>query len=149
TAEPDDPIALRALNNPTDIISEDVSRRLHGDTSPRPGDVLLRNDWYPVEQASGEPFRWVDNDAEIVLEGGAGLLQLMIDVEPASGVPLPMRLEVLDQDGSRVADYVISGRSKLTIPVDGGSQTRLLRLHADTRGVRSPGDPRTTTFRAF
>jgi hypothetical protein len=124
-----------------------------GDAIPRGngGTLLLGAHWGPYETFGGTSFRWVDNDAEIVLLGGSGEAHVRIACEggPSLGrITFPLRVF----DGAlHQVDHVVCGGAarpaELLLPF-GGARTRYV-LHADGGGRRVAGERRILNFRVF
>ena len=118
-----------------------------------PGDGLeLRNNWYPLETYEGLTFRWVANDAEVVVDdppSGGGCIVL----DMAAGFALlgqPCQLTLRDESGRALADACVSGRRevRLRLPV-GARPGAVFRLHVANGGrPLGPGQP-TLNFRVF
>ena len=115
------------------------------------GSVSLGTKWGPYESYRGLSFRWVDNDAEIVLRGGSVNARVAIACE--GGPSLEQRsfpLRVLDS-AHRQVDHVICGgsasRPQMFLP-GGRSDTRYY-LHVDGGGKRVRGESRVLNFRVF
>jgi hypothetical protein len=115
------------------------------------GTLALGANWGAYETYKGVSFRWVDNDAEIVLQGGSGEVPLAI---ACSGGPslgqetFPLR--VLDRDRRQVDHVMCMGRDhpgSLLLPVAGG-ETRYV-LHVDGGGRPVPGEKRILNFQVF
>jgi hypothetical protein len=115
------------------------------------GILSLGSHWGPYETYRNVSFRWVDNDAEIVLRGGTGETRVAIVCE--GGPSLGRRsfpLRVLDAAGRQVDHIVCNGadrRAEMLLPV-GASATRF-SLHVDGGGRRVPGEQRILNFRVF
>ena len=108
--------------------------------------VTLGARWFPREVSAGEPFRWVDNDAELVIGGPHKLL--LLDVEPGPGVDNePFALELREPGGAVVARVDVERRTRLTVDI-GSAGPRLL-LHTDQGGKEIATDLRTLNFRVF
>jgi len=109
--------------------------------------------WFPVERyASQEPFRWIENDAEVWLRVPAAGPALLLEVEPGPGVgPPPQALQVFDANGSMVAEWSVSGRTRLQlwVPPAPDSGVQSLRLRVPDGGRPVVGDPRILNFRVF
>jgi hypothetical protein len=114
---------------------------------------LAGGGWYALEQADGDRFRWVDNDAELALQiphesGG----ELTLDVEPGPGIGASrMRLHVVDTANGELGQFEMSGRETVRVQVPAGDAGRqvVVRLHIDGGGLTIPNDSRTLNFRAF
>ncbi len=115
------------------------------------GSVSLGAKWGTYESFKGTSFRWVDNDAELVLRGGAGDVRVEIACE--GGPSLQQRsfpLRVLDS-AHRQVDHVMcdgpASRPQLFLP--GSSSDTRYYLHVDGGGKRVPGESRVLNFRVF
>ncbi len=103
----------------------------------------LGANWFQLEAYAGDVFRWVDNDAELVvdepqtlvleLEAGPGLASAAFDLE----------LRHLDQRPAQTAR--VNGRETIELEVDAGTY----HLHVEGGGRTCPGDWRTLNFRCF
>jgi hypothetical protein len=113
--------------------------------------LALGSRWGPYETYRGTSFRWVDNDAVIVLRGARGEARVAIACEggPSLGrQAFPLR--VLDASGRQVDHVLCEGagrRSELLLPV-GAAATHYV-LHVDGGGRRLAGEPRILNFRVF
>ena len=113
--------------------------------------LSLGSHWGPFETYHGASFRWVDNDAEIVVRGARGEVRIAIACEggPSLGRQV-FPLRVLDVSGRQIDHVMCEGagrRSELLLPVS-GSATRYM-LHADGGGRHLAGEPRILNFRVF
>lgn len=141
-----------------DANQNDVIEQLPGGSpettlgASRPDILSLGQGWYPIEQFGGETFRWVNNDAEIIIPLPSGVhQQIYIELEPGPGTHiLPMMLQVLDQDGKIVSTATIMKRTKLVldIPVV-RDRLSIFRLHSAGGGRVIANDPRILNFRVF
>ncbi len=143
-------------------IGWDGLRSLQAEESPRPlqpndiatpdSGINLQSGWYEREEEAGKPFRWVNDNAEILIQARgeeAGLL--VLDLEPGPGVKLsPFSLEIRDEAGERIARVRVKSRSIVRAPL-ALSKTLPVRLwlHVDGGGVRIASDLRTLNFRVF
>jgi hypothetical protein len=113
--------------------------------------LSLGSRWGAYETYRGASFRWVDNDAEIVLRGGPGEARVTIACE--GGPSLGRRsfpLRVLDTAGRQVDHVVCDGaghRVEMLLP-SGNSGARYV-LHVDGGGRRVAGEQRILNFRVF
>ncbi len=104
--------------------------------------------WYPLETFAGKRFRWVNNDAEIVLAAGGENERLAMAIEPGPGVgSKPFTLQIQRADGSTVADIAVKGFEQVDLPWPAGET--MIRLHVDAPGLKSGADPRVLNFRVF
>ena len=115
------------------------------------GILSLGSRWGPYETYRNASFRWVDNDAEIVLRGGTGEARIAIACE--GGPSLGRRsflLRVLDAAGRQVDHVACNGadrRAEMLLPL--GASALRFALHVDGGGRRVPGEPRILNFRVF
>jgi len=109
--------------------------------------------WFPVEWcASQEPFRWIENDAEVWLRVPAAGHAMLLEVEPGPGVGLPPQtLQVFDANGSMVAEWRVSARTKLQmwLPPASDDSVQSFRLRVPDGGRPVVHDPRILNFRVF
>ena len=114
--------------------------------------LQLGDGWGLLETFRNERFRWVENDAEILVEASnPSPVALSLLVEPGSGVGAKsFELKLLDATGNVVGKQRVDGRRMLyfTLPANLGPQNRF-RLHIDGGGKRSATDPRILNFRIF
>jgi hypothetical protein len=117
----------------------------------RGSEIRLGSGWGVVETFRAETFRWVDNDAQILITPQeTGDFALSLAVEAGPGVGGKCVLKALDSTGRQVAAVLIDARAAaiLYLPVEAG-KTNEFRLHVDGGGKRTPGDPRILNFRVF
>lgn len=109
--------------------------------------------WFPVERHdSPEAFRWIENEAEVLLRVPAAGPAILLEVEPGPGVGLPPQtLQVFDANGSRVAEWSVAGRAKLQLwlPPASDNSVQSFRLHVPDGGRPVVNDPRILNFRVF
>jgi hypothetical protein len=109
--------------------------------------------WFFVERYdSQEPFRWIENDAEVWLRVPAAGPAISLDVEPGPGMgPPPQVLQVFDTNGSLVAGWKVSGRTRLQLWLPSGADNSVqsFRLHVPEGGRPLARDPRILNFRVF
>jgi hypothetical protein len=141
--------------------AEDLFWTLHGDAMERlgypretqPDEIRTGRGWHAREQYGGETFRWVDNDAELIVPQGTGRYQgFWVEVEPGPGLGgEPLRLRVVDQTGEELArPDPVPGRSRLEFRLPApAAGPRVYRLSAVGGGWRLPSDRRTLNFRVF
>ncbi|HEY6237357.1 MAG TPA: hypothetical protein VIW69_19815 [Candidatus Elarobacter sp.] len=108
-----------------------------------------RGGWYGLEQQAGDVFRWVNNDAEIVVtDAGANVLELDAEPGPALGANA-LKLDVLAR-GEELARFVIESRRRITLDVSGSHEVPYpLTLRVENGGAPLPGQPRILNFRVF
>jgi hypothetical protein len=118
----------------------------------RPGSAIrFAGGWYPVERyGSDQPFRWMGNQAEIVLQVPEGGGFLTLEVEPGPGMPaLPQPLHVIDEQGRVAAEWEITGRDTLELLVPLPAGGRRIRLALPGAGEPVLSDPRILNLRVF
>jgi hypothetical protein len=115
------------------------------------GSVRLGANWFELESAPTETFRWVDDDAELLISPEAGETVLVLDVEPGPGVTRgALALELRDNQGNRISEVRVRRRSVITFTLpDGIKGTIRVRLHPRNGGRKIGSDLRTLNFRVF
>jgi hypothetical protein len=114
--------------------------------------VLVGYGWYPFETFGGQSFRWVDNNAEIVVTAPTTANRtLRLEVEPGPGVgSQPFTLQLVDAQSRVVASELVRGRQTLRVPLTlAPGRDTVLRLRPEGGGASAPNDPRTLNFRVF
>lgn len=114
--------------------------------------VQLGSGWGVLETFRGERFRWVDNNAQILLTpvtSGDVSLSLLVESGPGLG-GRPFILQVLDGSGRRVDAVRVTHRSavELFLPAE-ADKTNEFRLHVEGGGKPAAKDPRILNFRVF
>jgi hypothetical protein len=125
------------------------------------GTLKLGAGWFQREMSGEEPFRWVDNDAELIISplkhspaNGSGPRHarvLVLDIEPGPGVNMsPFLLELRDASGKHLSEIRVKRRSVVTfaLPDSEGKEIRVV-LHTRDGGNRIRSDLRTLNFRLF
>jgi maltose O-acetyltransferase len=143
---------LGQLNaSPVDIGPVRDRRALRQGQIPLDG-LFVGQGWHAVELFGGEVFRWVTNDAEVVVtEPTGGERQLRLEVEPGPGLgQQPFTLNVVDEHARQVASVPVAGREvvRLRLPLPRGNRT-VFRLRTDGGGQPCRGDPRILNFRVL
>jgi hypothetical protein len=112
--------------------------------------LQLGTGWGAIETFKKETFRWVNNDAQVLITAAKpGDIAISLLVEPGPGVGGRFLLKALDASGKQIASVPVEKRGtvKLVVPVEAsGSQ---IRLHVDGGGKRTANDPRILNFRVF
>lgn len=115
-------------------------------------EITTGQGWYPIEYYRQQTFRWVENDAELIIHAPTGTRRtLSLELEPGPGLGLhPFTLKVLDDRGQVVATTEVKGREvvKVTLPIIQG-QRAIFRLHIEGGGLLTPNDPGILNFRVF
>src|SRR5262249_37613109 len=105
--------------------------------------------WYPLQHDEGGAFRWMENDAELILDTQPGGGILRIELEPGPGLGAsPQPLQVIDSSGAQLAEWSIAGRDTVRIhipPSTNGPQR--IRLRTPTGGRPVIDDPRILNLR--
>jgi hypothetical protein len=147
-----DAVILQTLTGDPDINPAIYIRNLKA-TNILPTDGLfLGRGWYSFETYAGETFRWVNNDAEIVVTSPSGSKQrITLDVETGPGLnSLPFKIELIDAAGHIVssADVPMRQHVILDLPTSAG-KAGIYHLHVEGGGRLIPNDPRVLNFRVF
>jgi hypothetical protein len=114
--------------------------------------LKLGPNWFPVETQAGQLFRWVDNDAALIVRPWAEAARVLeIDAEPGPSLGgQPCRLQVLDDAGSELAARVLAGRETVRFDLPPVAPGQRLRLRVPPVGVPVPyGETRLLHFRVF
>lgn len=134
------------------LLKRPIDEQLHDVVETVPT-ITLGDGWYDREADDrGRVFRWVNNDAEIHVEGRGDGLSLYFDMQVGPGAQdkSMLRLQVLNDDGMVLATGVLRRRKtvKVSLPPQGeGSDTFILRVHGGGRVI--PQDIRVLNFRVF
>jgi hypothetical protein len=114
--------------------------------------LQLGSGWGALETFRNETFRWVENDAQILITASQpGDATVVALVEPGPGVGGgAFLLKALDAAGRQVNAVKVTGRRsvELFLPVVPGKPNEF-RLHVDGGGERTPQDPRILNFRVL
>ncbi len=134
-------------------LTPDGLRRLSpNDIAAQDSGIYFGDGWYAIEQYSPkEKFRWVDNDAQVVVDLPSDPAPpLIFDLEPGPGVGRqPFRLQVRDAANTVVAETIVAQRLRLELQLPGGSRRVTFRLHVPMGGAPKSDDPRIMNFRVF
>uniref|UniRef100_E6Q5U0 Uncharacterized protein n=1 Tax=mine drainage metagenome TaxID=410659 RepID=E6Q5U0_9ZZZZ len=114
--------------------------------------IALDKNWYTLEHYQGQTFRWVNNDAQIVLTK-AQPAPFTLEAEVAAGPSLagaPLKIAVQSADGKTLAAQgPIVGRSYAAFHLPAQPKGTVLTLHVQSADAKVPHDPRTLNFRVF
>jgi hypothetical protein len=119
--------------------------------------IWLGANWYNVEQNSDVRWRWVDNDAELLVTGAdnaslSGWRVVTIDLQPGPGLGgQPLDLQIVDEMGQTLTTIEITQRETvhIALPVSVGHLARFW-LRTTSRDLPTPnGDPRILNFQVF
>jgi hypothetical protein len=113
-------------------------------------DLALGKGWYLYETFDGQTFRWVDNNAEIVIKNPRSNVKdvaLLLEAGPSLGTK-KFTLQVVE-NGKTVASVPVTGHQWVVapVPVHPGSAATFT-LHVDGGGKKL-SDPRILNFRVF
>ncbi len=115
--------------------------------------IALGAGWYDLEHVVGETFRWVRNDAELIVRSPYenAPRALVILIEPGPGVNWKrFELVVRNQSGGKLASARVEKLQRLEIPLPWRpGQTQVFSLHVDGGDSPTPHDPRLLNFRLF
>jgi hypothetical protein len=114
--------------------------------------LLLGDGWYSLE-VSSESFRWVNNDAEVIVKSpdklAMGTLSLELEPGPSLGRQF-FELELLDETGRIVSTAKVQGRKIVQLTLPPGVKSQKFRLHVEGSEQQDvPNDSRTLNFRVF
>jgi hypothetical protein len=114
--------------------------------------LVLGDNWYPLEHFGGETFRWVDNDAQLIVNSDRAQtrrLKIVAAAGPSIKSPGNFMLALRDKKSETLQAGKIKARGTLyfSLPLAAGSNT--FALHADSTGKKAPNDPRVLDFRVF
>ena len=113
--------------------------------------LQLGSGWGVLETFRNERFRWVDNNARILLTPPkSGDVQVSLLVEPGPGLGGAFLLQALDASGRRVDAVRVDRRGtvQLFLPAEAGKSNEF-QLHVNGGGKPTPNDPRNLNFRVF
>jgi len=108
--------------------------------------------WYPLERFRRESFRWVKNDAEIILPATSGqTMTLVLQVEPGPGVEdRKFELLIRNERAEIVATQEVSRLVLVRIPLARQpDRTEVFTLAVEGGGRVARGDPRAMNVRVF
>jgi hypothetical protein len=112
--------------------------------------VSLGQNWYPFEKYDGENFRWVNNDAEVLLNEAEARGTLVIEAEPGPSAGHPIKLRIANRDGKELGICELEGRKVCNILLQFDSAgSHYLQIKSDAAGQHIASDPRILNFRIF
>ena len=114
--------------------------------------IRLGQNWGALETFKNETFRWVQNDAEILLTGTRNAnktLHIIAEAGPGVGAR-SFLLRVIDRSGRQVDAVEMHDRdgADVFLPVEGNREIAY-RFHVDGGGKPVIGDRRILNFRVF
>ena len=118
------------------------------------GQIALGGGWYGLEKSATTPFRWVNNNAEIVLDipSGKDAVILGMEVEPGPGVALKPFELLLFRESAKAPFEKITVRGRETVQIDlpfSPGTTEVITLKIEGGGQLTSQDTRTLNFRVF
>jgi hypothetical protein len=122
------------------------------DITPADSGIYFSAGWFPPEKyrSTGETFRWMHNDAEILARVPEGGGTLRLEVEPGPGVAaLPQLLELIDKDAHAVASWDIAGRTTIAVAIPATAQVMYFRLRITGGGRPILNDDRILNLAVF
>ncbi len=117
------------------------------DITPPGSPFRLANGWYTLEEYGGETFRWVNDDAEVVLTGGDVNVSMVLEPGPGAG-GVPLHLSVLGDNGQSLYSFDVRQRQAIRFGIS-ALTGRQFRLHVHGGGAPTPGESRILNFRVF
>lgn len=145
-------VRLSAREGSFAVTPEGFRQNEPGDITRAGSDIYFGSGWFPVEIGDGEPFRWIENDAEVLARVPPEGAIIALEVEPGPGIAeTPAVLMVHDRSGAKVAEWEVAGRIEieLAVPPDHGSDLQSFRLHVRGGGLPVLEDPRILNLRVF
>ena len=114
--------------------------------------IALGKNWYTLEHYQGQTFRWVNNDAQVVLTKGQPA-PFTLEAQVSAGPSLagaPLKIAVQSANGKTLAEQrPIVGRSYVAFHLPAQTKGTVLTLHVQSADAKVPHDPRTLNFRVF
>lgn len=114
---------------------------------PVDGRIQFGEGWFEYERDSSGRFWWIEDYAGLTLDlpTGGGILRMEIEPGPCAGNPQP--LQVLDDAGTKVAEWLIRGRDTFLLHIP--PSVRGIRLRVPCGVPPLPHDPRALRFRVL
>jgi len=113
--------------------------------------VRIGNGWYPLEHFKGDTFRWVNNNAQLIVDARRDEhAQLRLAVATGPGMSeRPFTLYLRDGGGRALGSAQVQSSNNVSFTVDLRPGLNAFVLHADGGGKPTPSDPRTLNFRVM
>ncbi|MGC8484330.1 MAG: hypothetical protein ACP5O6_01650 [Candidatus Baltobacteraceae bacterium] len=114
--------------------------------------IALGKNWYTLEHYQGQTFRWVNDNAQVVLTK-AQPSPFTLEAEVAAGPSLagaPLEIAVQGANGKTLVEQgPIAGRRYVEFHLPAQPKGAVLVLHVRSADAKVPHDPRTLNFRVF
>lgn len=127
-------------------VSDDIVERRSRES------ICLGTGWYPFETFAGKDFRWVRNDATIiVLKTTTGARSVRVAMERGPSLLQPEPTLIMTLNGKAIDSLKLTSlhRREFLIPDGRLKVGDVLTLHLDADGNPILGDQRTLNFRVF
>lgn len=119
------------------------------DVVPAGEGIRLGSGWFPFQHYKGLAFRWADNDAEVTACPSATGRTVSMLIQPGPGVgSKPFRMTITGNQGDSLSTTV-NGAKPIRIEIRPGVPAETFVLHAQSRNLPTPHDPRILNFRAL
>jgi len=114
--------------------------------------IALGENWFPLETMRGQSFRWVENDAVLLLAAlvpAQHVLRLVLEPGPGAGQK-PLTIGARLDDGTELPTVTVKWKEPVTFELPPESP-RVFRvtLHCASEGKLGLNDPRILNFRVF
>ena len=133
-------------------LSSNGRRVLEDQDIVEPGEsIWLGTGWHEIEEPGGEPYRWVEPEAEIIFQRPPEAApRLLIDAEagPSAG-GLPLVVEVVSPAGRVLTSARVDGTCKLRLHIPDRFSSGILRLRLQGRKLPLARTPRFLMLRVF
>lgn len=113
--------------------------------------ITLGSQWYPVEHFESQIFRWMPDEAELLIPAALAGHYVRLDLEPGCGAQrLPLLVRLRDGAGAEVKCWRISQRQTVSFrPRNGMPSPCGYRLVVLNGGLQVSSDPRILNLRVF
>lgn len=135
------------------LTPEGLRRNADDDIASRSGTLNFGSGWSPPERypVTGETFRWIHDDADILarVPDNGGIL--VLEVEPGPGLdPGAQRLQLLDEHSAPFAEWTLAGRTIAGVAVPPlPSAPRRFRVRVSGGGAPVLNDSRILNLAVF
>jgi hypothetical protein len=118
----------------------------------RDGTVALGPGWYKYETYNGRTFRWIDNNAQIIIpKAQTKPFQIALDVAPGASLgSTALDLSLRNAAGKVIASTgPVATRSLVTLSVPSARAGETFTLSTPTQNAPVPNDPRKLNAQVF